>query len=256
MIDTSDFRTGLSIQIDGEPYTLIYFQHVKPGKGGAFVRTKLKSVRTGNVFERTFRAGEKFEPAYLERKELEFIYRAGDDFFFMDTETFDQTNFSEQQLGESRKYLKEGMKVSVLSHNGAMIGVEIPDSRAGVVETDPACTGDTASAAASRRRWRPAPWCRPLFISVGEMIRRTRGDNYLEREEAVGARPPVSFACRLPAAADCRRGGGCLKSPCPAPGRSAPERHGAGKERRCARRLGDAETTSCLPAPREGAGDT
>lgn len=184
MIDTSDFRNGLTIQIDNEPYTLIYFQHVKPGKGGAFVRTKLRSVRTGNVFERTFRAGEKFEPAYLERKELEYIYRAGDEYFFMDTETYDQISFPESQLGESRKYLKEGMKVSVVSHNGETIGVELPDTVELVVaDTDPGLRGDTASGGSKPATLETGAVIQvPLFIGVGETIRvDTRTDSYLER---------------------------------------------------------------------------
>jgi len=184
LIDTSDFRTGLSIQIDNEPYTLIYFQHVKPGKGGAFVRTKLRSVRTGNVFERTFRAGEKFEPAYLERADMEYIYRAGEDYFFMDTETYEQTGFTEAQLGDARKYLKEGMKVSVLIHNGETIGVEIPDTvELEVVETDPGLRGDTASGGSKPATLETGAVIQvPLFISVGETIRvDTRTDSYLER---------------------------------------------------------------------------
>ncbi|MBI3946885.1 MAG: elongation factor P [Armatimonadetes bacterium] len=184
MIDTSDFRTGLTIQIDNEPYTLIYFQHVKPGKGGAFVRTKLKSVRTGNVFERTFRAGEKFEPAYLERQELEFIYRAGEEYFLMDTGTYDQRSFTEAQLGAARKYLKEGMKVSVLSHNGEVIGVEIPDTvELEVVETDPGLRGDTASGGSKPATLETGAVVQvPLFVGVGESIRvDTRTDSYLER---------------------------------------------------------------------------
>lgn len=184
MIDTSDFRNGLSIEIDGEPYTLIYFQHVKPGKGGAFVRTKLRSVRSGNVFERTFRAGEKFEAAYLERKDLEFIYRAGDEYFFMDTETYDQTSFPESTLGSARKYLKEGMKVSVLAYKGETIGVEVPDTvELEVVETDPGLRGDTASGGSKPATLETGAVVQvPLFISVGEVIRvDTRTDAYLER---------------------------------------------------------------------------
>ncbi|MDH7571192.1 MAG: elongation factor P [Armatimonadota bacterium] len=184
MIDTSDFKTGLTIQIDNEPYTLIYFQHVKPGKGGAFVRTKLRSVRTGNVFERTFRAGEKFEPAYLERKELEFIYRAGNEYYFMDTETYDQVSFTEEQLGGARKYLKEGMKASVVSHKGEVIGVEIPDTVELVVtETDPGVRGDTASGGSKPATLETGAVVQvPLFIGVGEVIRvDTRTDTYLER---------------------------------------------------------------------------
>ncbi len=184
MIDTSDFRTGLTIQIDGEPFTLVYFQHVKPGKGGAFVRTKLKSVRSGNTFERTFRAGEKFEAAYLERKDLEFIYRAGSEYNFMDTESYEQASFTEEQIGASRKYLKEGMKVSVLSHNGAMLGVELPDTvELAVAETDPGLRGDTASGGSKPATLETGAVIQvPLFIGVGEVIKvDTRSDSYLER---------------------------------------------------------------------------
>lgn len=184
LIDTSDFRNGLTIRIDNEPYTLIYFQHVKPGKGGAFVRTRLKSVRTGNVFERTFRAGEKFEPAYLERQELEYLYRAGDEYFFMNTETYDQVSFTAGQLGESKKYLKEGMTVSVLSHAGETIGVELPDTvELTVVDTDPGLRGDTASGGSKPATLESGAVVQvPLFVGVGETIRvDTRTDTYLER---------------------------------------------------------------------------
>ncbi len=184
MISTNQFKTGMTIRYEGDTYRIAEFQHVKPGKGGAFVRTKLRSVRTGNVFERTFRAGEKFEPAYLERADMEYIYRAGEDYFFMDTETYEQTGFTEAQLGDARKYLKEGMKVSVLVHKGETIGVEIPDTvELEVVETDPGLRGDTASGGSKPATLETGAVIQvPLFISVGETIRvDTRTDSYLER---------------------------------------------------------------------------
>ena len=183
-ISTADFRTGLTIEINGEVFYLVEFQHVKPGKGGAFVRTKLRNVRTGNVFERTFRAGERFERAILERKELQFLYRAGDDYLFMDTESFDQVAIPAKELGDSVDYLKEGLIVSAVTHDDRRIGIELPNSvELRVAETDPGLRGDTASGGSKPAKLESGAVVQvPLFLNEGDVIRvDTRSGQYLER---------------------------------------------------------------------------
>ena len=186
-ISTADFKTGLTLELEGEVYYLIGFQHVKPGKGGAFVRTKLRNVRTGNVFERTFRAGERFERALLERKELQFLYRAGEDYVFMDTESFDQLSISGEELGDSAEYLKEGLLVAALVHNERRIGIELPNSvELLVAETDPGLRGDTATGGSKRAKLESGAVVQvPLFVSEGDLVRvDTRSGQYLERVSA------------------------------------------------------------------------
>jgi elongation factor P len=186
-ISTADFRTGLTLELEGEVFYLLEFQHVKPGKGGAFVRTRLRNLRSGNVFERTFRAGERFEPAMVERKELQFLYRAGEDYVFMDTESFDQVSIPGEELGDSVNYLKEGLLVSALTHNERRIGVELPNSVGlRVAETDPGLKGDTASGGSKPAKLESGAVVQvPLFIGQGDLIRvDTRTGRYLER--AVG----------------------------------------------------------------------
>ena len=184
MISTADFRNGLTIQLDGEVYSIVEFQHVKPGKGGAFVRTKLRALRTGGVVDKTFRAGERMEPAYLERRTVQFLYRAGDDYVFMDNETYDQTSFSSDQLGDKAQYLKEGVDLAVASHEGRLLGLELPDSVAlTVTQTDPGLRGDTASGGSKPATLETGAVVQvPLFINQGDVIRvDTRSHQYLER---------------------------------------------------------------------------
>ena len=184
MISTADFRNGLTILLEGVVYQLIEFQHVKPGKGGAFVRTKLRSLRTGNVLEKTFRAGERMEPAYLERRTMQFLYRAGDDYVFMDTETYDQSSLSGDDLGDKAEYLKEGIEVSVVSHDGRLLGVELPDSvELRVTQTDPGLRGDTASGGSKPATLETGAVVQvPLFVNEGDVLRvDTRNHQYLER---------------------------------------------------------------------------
>jgi elongation factor P len=184
LIDTSDFRNGLHIIVDGDIYTIIEFMHVKPGKGGAFVRTKLKNVRTGAVLDKTFRAGERMEQAFLERKPMQFLYNQEDEYYLMDMDTYDQIMVRREQFGEGIKYLKENMEVTVLMHEGRVVGVEMPwFVELQVVETDPGVRGDTASGGSKPATLETGAVVRvPFHINVGDIIKvDTRTDQYLER---------------------------------------------------------------------------
>lgn len=146
MISTNDFRIGLTIELDGEIYSVVDFQHVKPGKGSAFVRSKLKNVKTGFTVERTFRAGEKVPRAHIEHREMQYLYSSDQDNFFMDTSTYEQIVLTDETLGDSKKYLKENMVIGIQMYEGAPIGVDLPNSvELTVVETDPGLRGDRKS---------------------------------------------------------------------------------------------------------------
>ena len=147
-VDTSGFRNGLKIELDGEPFVMTYFQHVKPGKGGAFVRTKVKNLKNGRVLEKTFRAGEKVEEAEVEEKKMQYLYQDGEGYIFMDSDTYDQLPFTAEQIGDGVKYLKENLDVDVVFWRGNPITVELPSFVvAAVAQTDPGVKGDTASGA-------------------------------------------------------------------------------------------------------------
>jgi elongation factor P len=185
MISSNDFRTGTSIEIDGSVWRVVEFLHVKPGKGSAFVRTKLKNVQTGNVVERTFRAGETVPQAVIEKKDMQHTYRDGDDFVFMDMETYEEVRLTGEQIGERVKYLKEEMSVNVVTWQGQILEVELPNSVVlEVTETDPGVKGDTATGGTKPAIVETgAQVMVPLFISVGEKIKiDTRSDSYLGRE--------------------------------------------------------------------------
>jgi elongation factor P len=184
LIDTSDFKNGLGIELDGQVFTIVEFQHVKPGKGGAFVRTRLKNVRSGAVLEKTFRAGEKMEQAMLDRRPMNYLYSQDGEYYLMDMETFDQIAVPRSVIGDGVKYLKEETEVQVLRHNDQVIGVDIPlFMELEVIEADPGLRGDTASGGSKPARLETGAVVQvPLFINVGERIRvDTRNDNYLER---------------------------------------------------------------------------
>ena len=184
MIDTSDFRNGLSIIVDADIFTIVDFQHVKPGKGGAFVRSKLKNTRTGAVVDKTWRAGEKMEQAILERKPMQYLYNMEGDYFLMDMETFDQITVDKSVFGSAVKYLKENAEVSVLMHEGRVISAELPfTAELEVVETDPGERGNTASGGSKPATLETGAVVQvPFFISIGEKIKvDTRTDAYLER---------------------------------------------------------------------------
>jgi elongation factor P len=184
LIDTSDFRNGLSILLDGEIYQIVEFQHVKPGKGGAFVRTRLRNLRANSVLEKTFRAGEKMEQAILERKKMNFLYHQENEYVFMDMETYDQVAVPPSAIGPAVKYLKDNTEVEVMSHNGRIIGVELPFfMELEVIETDPGLRGDTASGGSKPATIETGAVVNvPLFVNIGDRIRvDTRTDTYLER---------------------------------------------------------------------------
>jgi elongation factor P len=183
-IDTSQFRNGLKIELDGEPFTMVYFQHVKPGKGGAFVRTKVKNLKNGRVLEKTFRSGEKVDEADVEDKRMQYLYRDGEQLIFMDQETYDQLPFSVEQVGDSVKYLLENLDVDVMFWRGKPINIELPSFiEAEVTQTDPGVKGDTASGATKPATIESGAVVQvPLFIKEGEKIRvDTRSGEYVER---------------------------------------------------------------------------
>lgn len=184
MYSTSDFRKGLKIEIGGEPYLIVDFQHVKPGKGGAFVRTRLKSLVTGNVIDQTFRSGDKVDKPDLEEREMQFLYETGGEFHFMDTTTFDQLFLTVEQLGESKDYLKENLVIKALFHNKKPIGIEVPMFvELKVVKSEPGIRGDTASGANKPATLESGAVIQvPLFVEEGDLVRiDTRTREYITR---------------------------------------------------------------------------
>ncbi|MBI1953177.1 MAG: elongation factor P [Candidatus Omnitrophica bacterium] len=184
MISTNQFKTGMVLVFDGELYTLVEFQHVKPGKGAAFVRTKLRSFKTGNILARTFDAGEKFEDAFIEKRSLQFQYRAGTTYHFMDNETYESQAFEAADLGDAAHFLMENMEVKAEFYQGRLMGMELPTTVVlQVTESDPGLRGDT-----SKSSMKPALLETgfkiqvPLFIEPGERIKvDTRNGEYLGR---------------------------------------------------------------------------
>lgn len=185
MISSNDFRPGVSIELDGNVWKVVEFLHVKPGKGSAFVRTKLKNAQNGSVMEKTFRAGETVPQANLEKRTMQHTYKEGDQFVFMDMETFEEARLTEAQVGDRAKYLKEEMEVNILYWNTTVLDVEMPTSVVlEVVETDPGLKGDTATGGTKPAILETgAQIMVPLFIVIGEKIKvDTRNDSYLGRE--------------------------------------------------------------------------
>lgn len=185
MISSNDFRPGTTIELDGAVWRVVEFLHVKPGKGAAFVRTKLKNVQTGSVVERTFRAAETVPQANLEKSTMQHTYKDGDQFVFMDMETYEEANLRADQIGDRVKYLKEGMEVNVVRWGDQVLEVELPNSVVlQVTQTDPGVKGDTATGGSKPAIVETgAQVMVPLFISVGERIKiDTRTDTYLGRE--------------------------------------------------------------------------
>lgn len=184
MISTNDFHTGVTVVIDGQPCVVVDFQHVKPGKGSAFVRAKVKNVITGSVLERTFNAGEKLPKALIERKEAQYLYSVDDDYTLMDTASYEQMTVTRDDFGNGAQYLKENMNVFVLSYDNRVIGIEVPnfvDLR--VVETDPGFKGDTATGGSKPAKMETGALVKvPLFINIGDVIKvDTRTGQYIER---------------------------------------------------------------------------
>lgn len=185
-VSTNDFRKGMKIEVDGAPYAIVDFQHVKPGKGGAFVRTKLKHLRLGTVIDKTFRAEEKVPLVNFEEKRMQFLYW-DDRFHFMDLETYDQIALSEDEVGDARQFLQENTAVEVLYVDGAPIGIELPNFvDLVVVKTEPGVRGDTASGGSKPATLETgAVVSVPLFINEGDVLRvDTRTGAYISRTAA------------------------------------------------------------------------
>ena len=184
MASTADFRKGLKIELEGEPYIITDFLHVKPGKGGAFVRTKLKSLVTGNVIDRTFRSGEKVQTPELEEKTMQYLYHEGDTYHFMDSGTYEQFTLSGKLLGEDSNFLQENVEVKILFHNDQPIGVELPFFvELTIVQTEPGVKGDTASGGTKPATVETGAVIQvPLFLNEGDVIKvDTRTGEYIER---------------------------------------------------------------------------
>lgn len=184
MISVNDFRTGLTIEMDGELFSVVDFMHVKPGKGAAFVRSKLKNIRTGYTMEKTFNAGEKVNLARIDNSEMQYLYKSDQDYVFMDTKTYDQLTLSEESLGDSIKYLKENMIVTVQRYEGKPLGVSLPNTvELEVVETDPGFKGDTATGGSKPAKLETGAMVTvPLFINIGDLLQiDTRTGEYLRR---------------------------------------------------------------------------
>jgi elongation factor P len=184
MISTNQFRKGSAIRVDGKRFTILYFQHVKPGKGGAFVRTRLRNIDTGAVVERTFRAGEKVESVRTESRPMTYLYRDGDLLYFMDAETYEQLAVPEDVLDEAVGYIVPNSAVSVLSADGEVVSVEPPAHvDLEVAETDPGLKGDTATGGSKPATLETGLVVQvPLFVNVGDRVRvDTRTDEYLTR---------------------------------------------------------------------------
>ena len=179
-----DFRNGTTFEMDGNVFRIVEFQHVKPGKGSAFVRTKIKNVITGAVLEKTFNPSEKFQAAEIEKKEMQYLYEDGRIYYFMDNETYDQTPLNKDQLGDALKFLKENMNVKLLSYKGNVFSIELPISvELEVKYTEPGFAGNTTTTSG-----KPATLENdyelmvPMFINIGDVVRvDTRTGEYMER---------------------------------------------------------------------------
>lgn len=185
MASTSDFRNGLILRIDNELFSIVEFQHVKPGKGGAFVRTKLKNLKTGQVLDKTYRSGEKVEDVRVENKKMQFLYKQGDEqFVFMNTDTYEQIFISQETIGETTDYLIEGMEVEILFDGSAPININLPIFvELKVQKTEPGIKGNTASGGTKPATLETGKVIQvPLFINQGEKVKvDTRSDEYIER---------------------------------------------------------------------------
>ena len=184
MISAGDFKNGVTVEIDGNIYQILEFQHVKPGKGAAFVRTKLKNIISGGVVEKTFRPTEKFPKAHIDRKDMQYLYRDGDLFNFMDVETYDQIALNEDVVGDSLKFVKENEVVKICSHNGNVFSVEPPlFVELAITETEPGFKGDTAQGATKPATVETGAIVMvPLFVEQGDVLKiETCSGEYLSR---------------------------------------------------------------------------
>lgn len=184
MISTADFRNGMTIELDGKLYEIIFFQHIKPGKGGAFVRTKLKELKSGSLLDRTFRAGERVNQAILDEEEMQYLYREDNLFYFMNMTDYEQAAIDKEQLGETVQYLRENMIVTVLRHQGSLVGVKFPlFVELEVAGTEPGVKGDTVSGGSKPATLETGVVIQvPLFINNGDLVRvNTQTGRYVER---------------------------------------------------------------------------
>ncbi len=184
MVTAGDFKNGLTFDMDGNVMQVVEFQHVKPGKGAAFVRTKIKNVITGSVIERTFNPTDKFENAYVERKDMEYLYSDGELYYFMDTETYEQIPLEASKLGDNFRFVKENMTCKIVSYKGNVFQVEPPTFVVlEVTDTEPGFKGDTATGTTKPATLETGATVKvPLFINTGDMLRiDTRTGEYIER---------------------------------------------------------------------------
>ncbi len=184
MISVNDFRTGLTIIVDGNLFRVLEFQHVKPGKGAAFVRSKLRNLRNGNVTEKTFRAGEKVEKAQIDNRKMQYLYAQGDEHVFMDMESYDQTTLTSAQIEYELKFLLENMEVHIQTYQGEMLGVELPNTVVlEVAETEPGIKGDTASGGTKPAKMETGLMVNvPFFVNQGDkLIINTTDSSYVSR---------------------------------------------------------------------------
>ena len=184
MISAGDFRNGTTFEMDGKVYKIVEFQHVKPGKGAAFVRTKLKDVMSGNVLERTFNPNEKVKEAQIDRKDIQYLYNDGDMYYFMDNETYEQLPLTKDELGDTLNYLTDNMQVKVISFKGKVFGIEPPlFVELEITYTEPGFKGDTSTGASKPATTQTGYVVNvPLFVEIGDKIRiDTRTGEYMER---------------------------------------------------------------------------
>ena len=184
MVDTSEFRNGLKIEIDNEPFEIVYFQHVKPGKGSAFARTRIRSLLSGRTLEPPFKSGDKVARADIEEKEMQYLYLQSGDYYFMDAKSYEQTYLSKEQLGEAANFLKENLTVHIVFYKGKPVGVTVPNAvELFVKKCDPGVRGDTVSGAQKPATLETGYTVSvPLFINEGDLIRiDTRTGEYLTR---------------------------------------------------------------------------
>ncbi|HAF27377.1 MAG TPA: elongation factor P [Lachnospiraceae bacterium] len=184
MISAGDFKNGLTIEYDGNVYQILEFQHVKPGKGAAFVRTKLKNIKSGGVIEKSFRPTEKFPQARIDRKDMQYLYTDGELYNFMDTESFEQIALNQDEIGDAMKFVKENEMVKICSHNGSVFAVEPPlFVELEITETEPGFKGDTATGATKPATVETGASVNvPLFVNQGDKIKiDTRTGEYLSR---------------------------------------------------------------------------
>lgn len=184
MISVNDFRTGLTIELDNDVWQVMEFQHVKPGKGAAFVRSKLRNLRNGNIQERTFRAGEKVPRAMVETREMQYLYESGGEYTFMDNETYEQITLPKERLEYELNFLQENMNIQIMVYNGETIGIQLPNTvELEVVETEPGIKGDTATGGSKSAKLSTGFTVQvPLFINEGDrLIIDTRSGEYVSR---------------------------------------------------------------------------